>query len=91
MQVDGPAVFSAITVSTSPVEVKVGATRLQERQFVTIQPTTGDVWFGYDNTVTVSNGTKIFKNQVFPVDASDTLPVFLIAQESVNVRISEVG
>jgi hypothetical protein len=91
MQVDGPAVYGAITVSTSALEVKVGASRLQERQFVTVQPTTGDIWFGYDSSVTTTTGTKIFKNQFFPIDAADTLPVYIIALEPINVRISEVG
>lgn len=89
---DGPAVHGTLSVTTSPSEVKVGASVLSERKVITIQPTDGVVYFGYSNTVTSSTGTKIFKGQVYPLEAGEALPVWVVsASGTVNVRITEVA
>jgi len=89
---DGPAVYSNITVTTTPQEVKVGASPMAERQVVTIQPLTGDVYYGYSNSVSSTNGTKIFKNQLLPLEAGEKLSVWVVAASgSIDVRITEVS
>ena len=88
---DGPAVEGAITVSTV-IEAKVGATRLDDRKVLTIQPLTGNIYYGYSASVTTTSGTKIISGQCWPLEASDKLPVYIIAETgSVNVRITEVA
>lgn len=89
---DGPGVYKSQSVTTSPVEVKVGGSALSERKVITIQPTDGSVWYGYDNSVTSNSGTKIFKGQWIQLEASDSLPVWLVADSgTVDVRITEVA
>ena len=91
-QMDGPGVSGAISVTNSATEAKVGATRLSERQSVTVQPLNGDIYWGYSALVTSSNGTKIFKGQFFPFEASDSLPIYLVSGGgTVDTRITEAG
>ena len=89
---DGPGAYGAKTVTTTPQEVKVGGAVLDERKVITIQPTDGVIYYGYDNGVTESTGTKIFKGQWIMLEASDKLPVWIRSETgSVNVRITEVS
>jgi len=92
MNLNGPAVNGALSVTTTAIEVKVGASILEERSVITIQPIDGDVYFGYSSSVTSSNGTKIYKGQVFPLEATDKLPVWVVAASgTVDTRITEVS
>lgn len=93
LPLDGPGVYDNISVTDTPSEVKVGASVLVERKIVTIQPTDGVVYFGYDNSVSSTNGTKIYKNQIMFLEAGDLLPVWIVAEtgETVDVRITEVS
>ena len=86
--------YGALTMTTSGTtyEVKVGASKLSNRISVTATPTTADVFWGYDSSVTTSTGTKIFKDQtmVWDMNPSSTAAIFLVsASNSVNVRITE--
>lgn len=91
-QLDGPAENGALSVTTTPIELKVGAQVLSKRKVVTIQPLDDDVYFGYSNTVTSSTGTKVFEGQFFPLEAGDQLGVWLVAASgTVDVRITEVS
>jgi len=88
---DGPAVYGAKSVSTA-TELKVGASALEERKIVQFQPTDGIIYYGYDSSVTTSNGIKVFSGQLIIIEASDSLPIYLIAHTgTVNVRIAEVS
>lgn len=90
--VNGPVVYGSLTVSTSAVEVKVGADKLSERKLLGIQPLTGPVYLGFDSSVTTSTGILIFKNQHFILELSDMASAFLIsASGSINVRIFEAS
>lgn len=92
LPLDGPGSYTNITVGTTAVEVKVGASRLDQRAMITIQPLTEPVYFGYDSSVTIATGTKIFAGQVFPLEAGDKLEVYIISENPGNdVRITEVG
>lgn len=90
-QLDGPSLNKALSVTDSAVELKVGADTLEERIAVTIQPLNGSVYYGFSNTVTSSNGTKIFKGQVFSLEAGSLDRVYLVADvgNTVDVRITE--
>ena len=89
---NGPAVNNNATVGSTAVEAKVGATILEDRKIVTIQPLSDHLYFGYSSGVTSLNGTKIFKGQVYTLEATDQLPIWIIsASEDNDVRITEVG
>lgn len=89
---DGPAAHGQINVSTTPVEVKAGGSPLDERQVVTIQPVDGEIYFGYTNSVTSSTGTKIFRGQVYPLEAKTSLTIWVVAASgTVDVRVTEVS
>ena len=92
LPLNGPATHGSINVTTTAIEVKVGASPFEERKVITIQPLDGVVYYGYDNTVTSSTGTKLFKSIVFPLEASPSLSVWIIAGTgTVDVRITEAG
>ena len=91
LPLDGPSQNAALSVTDTPVELKVGASVLDERTIVTIQPLDGVVYFGFSNSVSESTGTKIFKNQYFSLEAGDQEQVWLVAEsvETIDVRIAE--
>lgn len=90
---DGPGVYKAISVTDTPQEVKVDGTVLEERKVLTLQPTDGDIYYGYDDQVDEDNGTRIFQGQWIQIEASESLPVWIVAStgETVDVRITEVA
>ena len=91
LPLDGPAAYGALSVSTA-TELKVGGSALTERKVVSFQPTNGNVYYGYDSSVSTSNGTKVLKNQLVIIEAGEQLPVYLIAETgTVDVRITEVA
>lgn len=82
----------AITVGTSPVEVKVGITRLTNRRTVTVQPTNGPVWWGWKFNVNINTGTKIFPWQVVTFSVSDNVPIYLVSDSAGrDVRVTEAS
>ena len=93
LPLDGPGTHGALSVTDSPSELKVGASPFSERKVVTIQPLDGPIYFGYTNTVSSTTGTKVFQGQYFPLEAGESLNVWLVAEagETVDVRITEVG
>ena len=92
LNLDGPATYGALSVTPTPSEVKVEASALEERRVITIQPVDGAVWFGYNSSVTSSTGTKIYKGQIYALEATDNLTVYVVADSgTVDVRITEVS
>jgi hypothetical protein len=93
LPLDGPAVYKTASVTDTPQEVKVGASALEERKVVTMQPIDGAIYYGYDNSVSSTSGTKIFKGQFIHLEASEKLPVWIVAEagQTVDVRITEVS
>ena len=88
---DGPGVYGTLSVSTA-TELKVGGSALEERKVVSFQPVDGDIYYGYDSSVSTSTGTLVLKNQLVIIEAGTTLPVWLIAATgTVDVRITEVA
>ncbi len=91
LPLDGPSEHAALSITDTASELKVGASRKEERTIVTIQPLDGVIYFGFSNSVTSSTGTKVFKGQYFSLEAGELEEVWLVAEsgETVDVRISE--
>lgn len=84
--------YSTITVGTTPIELKVGSTALSKRQAITIQPDDNEIYWGYSNSVSTSNGTRIFKNQFIMLPIGEDIKVWLVANSSGKiVRIGELS
>jgi hypothetical protein len=93
MKVDGP-IFGPIglSVGSTALEAKVGASKEESRLGVLIQPLNGDVYFGYDSGVTTSSGFVVRQNNIYFVAASGRfLDVYLVASSTVDVRIAEIA
>lgn len=75
---------------TTAAEALGGATILVNRKFISITPTNGIVYWGFNSSVTTANGTPIFKNQTFTLSATDAVHIFVIASTgTVDCRIAE--
>lgn len=88
---DGPSVYGSITVGTTPVELKVGASPFEERKAVTLISLNRNVYLGYDASVTTSTGTLVFKNQLLLLEASSSMSIYLVATNNTDVRIAELS
>ena len=92
LALDGPGNNTAISVTTTAVEVKVGGSALLDRKAVVIQPLNGDVFWGYDSGTTSTTGFKIFQDNTVYIQATDALPIYLVAAAgSIDTRIGEVA
>lgn len=81
--------YRAQSVTTSAAEALGAATILTNRKFISITPTNGTVFWGFNSSVTVSSGTPIFKNQTFTLSATDAVHIFVIAGSTIDCRIAE--
>lgn len=82
-----------ITVGTTAVEAKVGATRISPREMVRIYNNDSSItiYFGASG-VTVSTGEPLRPGEAVSVPAGDELGVFVIAASgTVNVRVQEMA
>lgn len=83
----------SLTTANTAYEAKVGGSRLANRKTLTIMSEDTDLYWGYSNTVTTSNGTKIYKNQfaTFELDANDSsVQIWIVsASNSKTARITE--
>lgn len=75
---DGPSVQDTISVTTSQVEAKVGASPLTERKVVTIQPLDGQVRVTFVSGTVATKGLLIRKEQVASFEASESQSIYLI-------------
>lgn len=81
--------YRAQSVTTTAAEALGAGTILVNRKFISITPTNGTVYWGFSNTVTISSGTPIFKNQKVVFKFSDNVHIFLISAGTVDCRIAE--
>mgnify|MGYP003654464193 CR=1 FL=1 len=90
---DGPNVGPiAVSVTTTAVEAKVGASRLDERSVIAIQALDADVYYGFSNSVTSSTGFVIPEGVYAELAFGDKVEVWLVAVSgSVDVRIAEIS
>lgn len=86
-------VYATLTVGTSATELKVGGSAQSDRKYVTIQLlTSGQLYWGYDSSVTTSNGTRAFRFQFLMLPVGEGVSVYLIADGAgKDVRIGELA
>lgn len=88
---DGPGDQASLALTTTPVLVKVGASPLAERKYVTIQPNQKDTYLGYTSGVTATTGVKLAKDQIVTISAAAALTVYLVMGTGTGTaRIAEV-
>lgn len=81
----------ALTTANIAYEAKVGVSKLSNRKFLTITAL-DNIYWGYDNAVTTSTGTPLYKNQqiLFSINPYGTFQVWLVASaNSKTARITE--
>lgn len=86
-------VYGVLTLTTggTSYEAKVGGSRLANRKSLIITAL-DDMYWGYDSSVTTSNGIPLYKNQqiIFAVDSDSTFQVWLVASGSSKLaRVAE--
>jgi hypothetical protein len=70
-----------LTLANTPYEVKVGLNRLTGRKLVTFYALDANMYWGYTNALTSSNGTPIWKDQLasWAMDDQGSIYVLCIA------------
>jgi hypothetical protein len=94
---DGPSTQDKVTVTTSVVkELKVGSSALDDRQVVTIQPLTGNIWVYFGNgsvpnaTTVSTKGFRHLKQAKESYEVGDRQQLFIVAETgSVDVVFVE--
>lgn len=75
---DREAKYAELTVGTTPVELKVGGSRLEFRGLVTMHAKDNAVYWGYDASVTTTTGTRLYKGQTVFLPLGD-VALYLVA------------
>lgn len=86
-EIVGSFVQGTVTVGTSQVEAKVGASRADGRQMLRIYNSSSNVIYMGPTGVTTANGEPLEKKQWINIPASDALALFLIAGSAGNAVI----
>lgn len=83
----------SLTVGTTAVEVRVGASRLAGRKTVSLHNNSNQtIYWGYNSAVTTSTGTPIERAEFVVWSIGEDLPIFVIAGSAGNnARITEAG
>jgi hypothetical protein len=76
-----------LSVTSSPIEIKVGASRLTNRKGIWITANATMYW-GADNTVTTTTGQPIAKDQTIFLGVGD-IAVYLVCSGTQSARIIE--
>jgi hypothetical protein len=81
----------ALSIGTSAIEVKSGASRLTSRTGVYVWNNSNSIiYWGCTSGVSTTTGKPIFRNTGGFIDASDEVSIYLIASSASNdVRCSE--
>lgn len=89
---DDISVYGALSVTTTATELKVNASVLAGRTTMYAQPQDGDVYFGFNSSVTTATGTKVAQDATLVVEDPDArVKIYLITSSgSVDVRIGEM-
>lgn len=71
----------ASTTANVAIEARVGASRLTNRKLLVITIQSTGVFYGFDNTVTISSGTPVANNQVltFTIDPDSSFQIWLVS------------
>lgn len=99
LPLDGPSVQGSLSITdTTVVEVKVGASRYDERKVVSIQPTDGRIYIYLGDSSLAppsvvdvqTKGFIVYKNAKETFEAGDKQPIYALAVSgTVDVRFSE--
>jgi hypothetical protein len=81
--------YGELTVGTSAIEAKVGASPLDKRTYISIRPKDSGVYWGLDSSVTPTTGTRIFKNELLILPFDSALSLYLVA-DGTNKKVSVV-
>lgn len=86
-------IAGSISVGTTAVEAKVGATRSESREVVRIYNNSNTTIYFGPSDVTASTGEPIFKNQWINIPVNVNLSVYLITASGTasDIRIQEIG
>jgi hypothetical protein len=89
--ITGVGTQGAITIGTSAIEAKVGASALIGRKLLTVFNNSGSIiYWGRTSGITTSTGTPIYEKQLMTFEFDNTAAVYLIAGGAGNnVRITE--
>ncbi len=79
----------SITVSTTAVALRVGASNLTNRKMLMLSPITGVVYLGASSSVTTSTGIPIFPNNIASFSFSANVTPYVIAAASTTVNVFE--
>ena len=86
---DNGGADTELTVGTSPVEVKVGASRRTGRKYVVMVPLDSGIKFGFSNT---TQYLPIFKSQMVMVPVGENTQVWVVASAAgKKVAIGEIS
>lgn len=84
---DGPSVQNQITFTTTPAEVKVGASTYSERKVVTIQPVDGTLRLTFQSG---QPGFYLYQGGFYSFEASDSQLIYAYTDSgSVNAIVAE--
>ena len=81
--------YRAQSVTTSATEALGGATILANRKMLSITPTNGIVYWGFNNSVTTTTGSPIFKNQQMTFAVGANVHIYVVASGTTDCRMSE--
>lgn len=91
---NGGGVEGFVTIGTTPTELKVGASALPGRISLTLlnNSETDDIFWGYDVSVSPTNGTPVFPQQFLEWSVGVGTKVFVVAAVAgVNGRCTEAA
>lgn len=77
-RVNTSAVYNQISIGTTAVAARVGASNLVERKVIHITPKSNGLYWGYNNSVTTTTGTKMFKDSTYTFKYGPNITVWLI-------------
>jgi hypothetical protein len=97
LPLDGPSAHATLSVNATTVqEVKAGASALEERKVITIQPANkiyiyfGDGISAPSSATVIANGMTLFKDALMSFEATYMQPVYILSVSgTVSVKIAE--
>lgn len=89
--VNTSGVYGALTVGTTAVEARVGGSPLANRKGLIVHNNSNRImYWGYDSSVTTSNGIPIFPGSAASWSIGPSLSIYLITDNpGQNARIAE--
>lgn len=83
-------VYGAKTITTTPALACVSVINRPGRFTLFVRPIDGDLYWGFTNSVSSSNGMKILASELATWLLSDVTTIYLVSTGSVDTRIVEV-